>query len=196
MELVLTTVTTIDFILVITVIVTAVRLIKCQDHICYNHYMYRKRGKLLYHFKALYGSYSNYRSNFRLGSEEFLKNKQLVKLLQNDYLEKDINCLKYLGKNDSYLILREILRQLDLLSEELKVFYKEEEAEVMQDFIFWYRMLLSELGSFKKEYKKEKCQKALHRRTILAEVKNLERCYQNLQESNLLTNLESKMETH
>lgn len=196
MELALTTVTAIDFILLIIVSIAAVRFIKCQSYIRYNHFMYRKRRKLLCHFKALYGSYSHYRSTFRLGSEELLKDKQLVKLLQNDYLGKSGSCLNPLENRDSYLLFREMLQQLDLLSEDIKVFYKREEAQVMQDFIFWYRMVLSELGSVKKGAEKGKILKPLRHRTLLAEVKNLERCYQALQENNLIRSLESKIEIH
>ena len=193
MEIVLVTITFIDIVLAIMIIVTSVSLTKRQDRLRHYHYVFRKRLRLLRHFKALYHSYSLYRSAFGLGVDNFLKDEQLYQLARNEYLGEDVSCLATLDKHGAYQIFREKLHQLDLLSEDLEVLYSEGEAKLMQDFIFWYRILLSEIGNRKRQASKENELDPIHRRSMEAEVKNLERCYQELQESRLLGDLEAKV---
>lgn len=194
MNLLLITLTTIDLMLALFILVIAVVIIKRQDKARYHYFLSKKRAQILRQFKEIYYSYEIYRVDYNQNSLLAVKEENVKQLLRNNFLGKDISFYERVDEENNVLKLQEKIRSLNNLADEFKVLYGEKKTLPIQSFIFWYRLLVHDFGVYKKNILEGRAGLLEDNIAIGKDINGIESCYKNLDDLSLLFRLDSEIE--
>jgi hypothetical protein len=191
MNLILIILTTIDLLLAFLALSIGIAMIKRQDKLRYHYFLFKKRARILRQFKELYYSYELYRLGPTQNSFLFLKEEKFKQLLRNNFLGKDLSFYDEINKEENVLKLQEKLRDLDNLADDFKVLYDEKKTLPVQNFIFWYRLLVRDFGMYKKNLIEGEIGTLENNMVLENHIKKIESCYGQLNDLSLFSHLES-----
>lgn len=192
MNLILISITSIELVLSVFALMGGIILIKRQDSLRHNYFLFKRRLRILREFKELFYSYTFYRESLLQENGSLMKDERISQLAKNKFFENKGDFFESLNDREKYLVFKEKLNKLDLLSDDFKLLYPDTQVEEIQSFIFWYRTLLSEIASYKRDILEGNSNFSNHQLMVELRIKNLEKSFQSLNEGFTIGLLENE----
>ena len=187
MGIILSVVNSIEILLATIILFMAVHIVKRQDKLRKNHYLFRQRVKVLRDFRRLYDNFSSCMTATKK-TKSFMDKNKIQEIVLND-------CFDYesMGQEqqNNEINLRQKLNRLDALSADFHILYDKEEIRLIENFIFWYHLLLIEVWHNKIRLNDSRDFNLITQH-FEGELKNLEQSYRSIKDSQIISKLEKE----
>lgn len=181
----------IGFVLALVILIIEVAFIRHQDKMRRDYFIFKKRMRALRGFKEIYYSYCVYRSHITEEISYLLTLEKLNELSRNDFFGRTEELFNNLSLNQRYQEFLEKFSRLDVLSDDFNILFTGKEAYPIQSFIFWYRSLIFEIATYKKNKGSKNC--PTNTLSIESKIKKLESAYKEINETFVLSKLEAQV---